>query len=314
LQLRLVCLGSSSAVPTRIRGLSSTALLYGNKTLIFDCGEGTQRALLRAGIGFSGDTSIFVTHMHGDHVVGILGILQTMSMYRRTLPCKVYGPEDLKEFIESAIRTLKFGLTYNIQFTKVEPGKVVLESNFEVWACKSFHSVESFAYRFKERRRPGVFNVNKAKALGIPEGELWSKLQHGKTVRVGGRKFRPSEVLGLPRPGRSVGISGDTRPSPQLTRFFRGMDVLFFDSTYGEKHKENAKENFHSTASEAAELAEQAGVDLLVLTHFSARYSRVMTLLKEARKIHKNTIAARDQMVIEVPFREKGRPRELTIR
>jgi ribonuclease Z len=201
-----------------------------------------------------------------------------------------------------------------LHFGQARSGTIARSDNYSVVATRSLHSVESFAYDFKENQRPGVFNDARAKALGIPEGQLWSKLQHGRSVKVAGRVVKPGDVLGSTRMERIVGVSGDTRPSRTLVAFFRRAQVLFFDSTYGESHRENARENMHSTALEAAKVAKSSGVDLLVLTHFSARYANVSTLLKQARVVHKNTIAARDQMVIEVPFPERGHPFELTTR
>lgn len=303
--LKIEFFGTSSAVPTKERGLSCTALFYGNSMIFFDAGEGSQRSVINAGLGFNKDCNIYITHMHGDHVVGVLGILQTMAMNRREKPVGVFGPRKIIDFIRSSQESLNFGLTFDVIAREVRPGLIYDEasSKYRVYAEKSEHSTLSFAYLFEEKEKPGRFHPEKATKLGVPEGPLWSKLQHGETVLSPktNRKIKPEQVREPMREGRRIGISGDTRPTKLLENFFRGCDVLVFDSTYSDEHKENAIENLHSTSREAATVAKKAKVKRLVLTHFSARYRSVSQLVRQAREVFPNTIAAKDYLVYEVP-------------
>lgn len=301
--LKIQFLGTSSAVPTKERGLSCAAIHFENELIFFDCGEGAQRAAMAAGVGLNRDCSIFITHMHGDHVVGLLGLMQTMAMNRREKPLRIFGPRGIVDFIVLNQRILGFGLTYDAYAKTVRQGVAFdsKESRYRVLTQKSEHSRLSYAYLFEEKTRPGRFDTKKAIALGIPEGPLWGRLQHGESVKSDRRKtVLPSQVLGKPRKGKRIGISGDTRPSDSLARFFRGCDLIVFDSTYGDEHKELAKENMHSTSREAATLAKKAGAKLLILTHFSARYRNVSQLVKQAREIFPNTLAASDQMTYDL--------------
>jgi ribonuclease Z len=302
-EFKIHFLGTSSAVPTKDRGLSCTAVTYENIIAFFDCGEGSQRAINQAGLGFNKESAVFITHMHGDHVVGLLGLLQTMSMNRREKRLEIFGPRGIIDFVRMNRAILGFGMTFDANVSEIKPGLVYSNPKFRVYAERSEHSKSSFAYLFQENDKPGKFDTKRALKLGVPEGPLWSKLQHGrKVISPKTRKVvRPEQVLGPERKGRRVGISGDTRPSERLARFFKACDVLIFDSTYSDAHKENAIENKHSTSREAAELAKKARVRNLVLTHFSARYRNVSVLVKQARDVFPSTIAARDGMVYEVP-------------
>jgi ribonuclease Z len=301
--IKIQFLGTSSAVPTRDRGLSCIVVHYGNELLIFDCGEGAQRTAITGGVGLNKETSIFISHLHGDHVVGLLGLLQTMAMQRRNRPLHVFGPKGIAEFIQLNQKLLNFGLTYPVYARNVRRG-IVYDSKklkYRVLAEKSEHSTISYAYLFQEKDKPGRFKPKVALKLGVPEGPLWSKLQSGQSVvsKKTKKKVRPDQVLGPSRPGKKIGISGDSRPTDRLARFFRGCDVIIFDSTYGDDHSENAIKNMHSTAREAAKLARKARAKLLILTHFSARYRDIAPLVKQAQEVFPNTIAAEDNLVYD---------------
>lgn len=300
--LRIYFLGTSSAVPTRERGLSCLGITYDNIVTFFDCGEGSQRAINEAGLGFNKECVVFITHMHGDHVVGLLGLLQTMSMNRRDKKLQIFGPKGIIDFVKMNKAILGFGLTFEVLVSEIRNGLVFKHPKFRVYAEESEHSTESFAYVFEEAERPGKFNTKRALALGLPEGPLWSKLQHGSKVvsPKTGKTVRPEQVLGPERIGKRIGISGDTRPSKKLAKFFKDCDLLVFDSTYSDEHAENARENKHSTSREAATLAKQAHVKKLFLTHFSARYRNVTPLVKQARTVFVNATAASDGMVYDV--------------
>ena len=267
-----------------------------------DCGEGVQRSVLAHSIGLGKDMTILITHLHGDHVTGILGLLQTMSLAQRRRPVDIVAPARLLRWLEVTSELLNFGLTFPIRFTPVRPGVVLRTAEFKVRAARAVHSVEAFSYLVEENPRPGVFHPDRAKALGIPEGKLWSALQRGRSVNVRGKKVTSSEVADPPRSGRRIGYSGDTRPSPRLARFFEGCDLLIFDSTFKGSDGDRALERKHSTCVEAAELARSAGVRRLALTHFSARYTTSAPLLREARKVFRDTVAASDGLTLTVDY------------
>ena len=303
--MQLVFLGTSSGAPTVQRGLSSIALIRGAELLLFDAGEGMQRNFIKAGLGMNKKMKIFITHMHADHCVGLLGLLQTMELQGREKSIDIYGEPRLEEFLRENMRIIGFRLTFDIIVRKIEKeGVIVRERDYQVSCCQAMHSVPSFAYCLEEFDRPGVFNVAEARRLGIPEGDLYSKLQRGEDIVYGGQTIRSSQVVGWPRKGRKIGISGDTRPTDRLARFFKDCDLLIFESTYSQDKQEKAMENGHSTAAEAATIAKKADVDKLLLTHFSARYDETSLLVKEARAIHYNVEAAEDLRVVRVSYKQ----------
>jgi ribonuclease Z len=303
--MQLVFLGTSSGVPTVQRGLSSIALIRGAELLLFDAGEGMQRNFIKAGLGMNKKMKIFVTHMHADHCVGLLGLLQTMELQGREKSIDIYGEPRLEEFLRENMRIIGFRLTFDIIVRKIEKeGVIMRERDYQVSCCQALHSVPSFAYCLEEFDRPGVFNVAEARRLGIPEGNLYSKLQRGKDIVYKGQTIRASHIVGLPRKGRKIGISGDTRPTDKLARFFKECDLLIFESTYSQDKQEKAIENGHSTAAEAATVAKKAEVDKLLLTHFSARYDQTSLLVKEASAIHYNVEAAEDLKVVRISYKQ----------
>lgn len=298
--MKLVFLGTSGAQPTEERGLTCICLEKEGEILMFDAGEGSQFSYLKSGLGWNKKMKIFVTHLHGDHCIGILGLLQTMTMHNRTESLEIYGPDGIEEFIAANIKVLNFGLSFPVMITSIAEEKVVDEKTYSVFSCKANHSIPAYSYRFEEKDRPGRFNAEKAKRLGIPEGKLWNQLQNGHEVKVGEKIIKPSEVLGDKRPGKKIGISGDTRPTKDLEEFFKNCNYLSFDSTFLDELKDKAIETHHSTAKEAAILAKNANVENLILTHFSARYKDESVLVNEARAIHGSVIGAKDLLEIEI--------------
>lgn len=298
--MKLVLLGTSAAQPTEKRGLSCTCLQIDGEILMFDAGEGIQVSFLKSGLGWNKKMRIFVTHLHGDHCIGILGLLQTMTLQHRDQPIEIYGPKGIDEFISANIKLLNFGLSFPIMISIVDVGKVFETKNYTVFACNSEHSVPSFSYLVIEKDKAGRFNPQKAKDLGIPEGRLWNILQNGEKIEVNGKEINPGQVLGPKRAGKKIGISGDTRPTKKLEEFFLDCDYLVFDSTFLDDLKDKAVETFHSTAKQAAILAKNANVSTLILTHFSARYKEESRLLAEAKTIHESVIAAHDLLEIEI--------------
>ena len=295
-------LGTSAAAPTTKRGLPAVSVKREGEVIIMDCGEGVQRRVLSESLGLGSDMTILITHLHGDHVTGLLGLLQTMSLAQRRKPLSMVGPEKLLKWLEVTAELLHIGLTFPIHFSAAKPGVVLRTGGFRIRATRAAHSVEAFSYLVEELGRPGIFYPEKAKSLGVPEGKLWSRLQKGKSITLGGKRIEPIQVTGPRRPGRKIGYSGDTRPSAKLARFFSGCDLLIFDSTFRDSDREKAVERKHSTSLEAAELAREAKVRQLVLTHFSARYTSVSSLVREARRVFPGTIAASDGLSIEVAY------------
>lgn len=298
--MKLVFLGTSAAQPTEDRGMSCICLEREGEILMFDAGEGVQVSYLKSGLGWNKKMKIFVTHMHGDHCIGILGILQTMTLQHRTEPIEIYGPDGIEDFIAQNIKILNFGLSFPVLISSINPGLVCDEKGYSVFAEKAEHSVPAFSFLFQEKDKPGKFDLQKAKALKIPEGPLWHDLQMGKEIKLGNQIVRPSDVLGEKRPGKKIGISGDTRPTKALEEFFKNCDYLSFDSTFSDELRDKAIETFHSTAKEAAILAKNSNVSNLILTHFSARYKDETILLKEAKQIHGSVIAAKDMLEVIV--------------
>jgi ribonuclease Z len=294
-------LGTSSATPTKSRSLPSIAIKRDGQVTLMDCGEGAQSRFVRFGLGLNKEMLVLITHLHGDHVNGLLGLLQTMSMSQRVRRLTIVAPPALFSWLKTTMRVFNIGLSFSILTIPVKPGIVFKGKDFRVRAGRADHSVDAWSYVFEELARPGVFDLKKAVALGIPEGKKWSSLQHGRSVMVSRTKILPSQVLGPPRPGRRIGYSGDTRPTRSLVKLFAGVDLLIFDSTFAIRDADKALERKHSTSEEAAQLAKEAGARMLVLTHFSARYRNTTNLLREATNVFKETVAAKDGLVIEVP-------------
>jgi len=298
--MKLVFLGTSAAQPTQKRGLSCLCLEREGEIIMFDAGESAQISYTKAGLGWNKKMKLFVTHLHGDHCVGILGLLQTMSMQNRTESLEIFGPKGIDEFLAANIKILNFSLPFSILITIVSAGKIYENNKFLIHAAKANHSITAFSYLFEEKDKPGRFNVQKAKELGIPEGELWNKLQNGEEVSNNGKTIRPEQVLGIKRPGKKIGISGDTMPTKELELFFNECDYLVFDSTFLDEEKQKAQDTCHSTAKQAAELGKNANVKNLILTHFSARYKDEIGHQNEAGKIHNSVITARDLLEVEI--------------
>ncbi len=298
--MKLVFLGTSAAQPTENRSMTCICLVLDKEILMFDAGEGAQLSFMKSKLGWNKKMKIFVTHLHGDHCVGILGLLQTMSLQSREESVDIYGPKGIEDFLAANLKILNFGLTFPVRIMMIKDGLVLDKETYKIYACEAEHSVPAFSYVFEEESRPGKFYPEKAKKAGVPEGKLWHELQLGKEVKVSNKIIKPSDVMGEKRKGRKIGISGDTRPTKKLEEFFKDCDYLTFDSTYSDELKEKARENFHSTAKEAAELAKKANVSNLILTHFSTRYENAEMLVKEANTIHTNVIAAKDLLEINI--------------
>jgi len=302
--LRVIFLGTAGSVPTPKRSLPAILIQRKGEQIMFDCGEGVQRQIVNAKIGLHKKMKIFISHMHGDHVLGLPGLLQTMALLDRERKLDVYGPPGIKRFLEDIRETVQFVLTFPVEIHEIlEAGIVCEEKEYVVKAVWANHVIPSLAYAFVEKPRPGKFYPEKAKALGVPEGPLWSKLQHGHKVKLSnGRIIQPNDVTGPPRIGRKIVYTGDTRPFKGFAKFAAEADLLIHDATLDDELAERAYEDGHSTPEQAARNAKKAKVKQLILTHISARYDDAKVLLGQAKKIFKNTQLAEDFMTVEIPL------------
>jgi ribonuclease Z len=303
--LQIIFLGTGGSIPTPKRGLSAIAIRRKKELLIFDCGEGTQRQMIQTGIGFHRKAKVFITHLHGDHVLGLPGLLQTMALLGRKKELEIYGPKGIKDFVEAINQTVRFSLTFSIKVRETDSGQVCEEKEYTIFSTRSSHINPSLSYAFIEKQRPGKFYKEKAQELGIPEGPLWSKLQSGQKVKlVNGKIIEPKMVLGKPRSGRKIVYTGDTGPSKAIIELAKNADLLIHEATFENEMEPRALEDGHSTPNIAAKTAKAAAVKKLILTHISARYKNVNTLLQQAKKIFTNTEVAEDFLKIDLPFRE----------
>ena len=302
--LRLTFLGTSSSRPTVRRGVSSLAVQREGDLHLFDCGEGTQRQMMRYGVGF-GVRGIFLTHLHADHYLGLPGLVRTMTLQGREEALTVYCPAGAENDVRSIVLVGGDRLTFPLSVVGLEPDQPVEFEGYEVRAIRTDHAAASVGLVLAEPDRLGRFDVERARAAGVPEGPLFGRLHRGEDVELAdGTTVRAADLVGPPRPGRLVVYSGDTRPCASVREAARGADLLIHESTFTEEESERAAETKHSTAREAGEVAAKAEVERLVLTHFSARYSELpKRMVAEARKAFRNVTAAEDGLEIEIPLK-----------
>jgi len=302
--LEVVFLGTSGSVPTPERGLPCIAVRRRGELILFDCGEGCQRQMMKAGVGFNRRMKVFVTHLHGDHVLGLAGLLQSMGMMGREDPLLVYGPRGLSRLMEAFKEALGFELPYPLEVYEVEEGVVYRGDGYRVEARLVKHSVPTFAYALIEDDRPGRFNPERAAELGVPKGPLWKALQMGETVRVEGRVVKPEDVLGPPRRGLKLVYSGDTGFAESLVELSRGADLLIHEAMFDDSLESKAVEEGHSTARQAGTVAKLAGVRRLVLTHISPRYQDASVLEQQAREVFSSVEVAYDFLRISLAYED----------
>jgi ribonuclease Z len=301
--LKVTFLGTSGSMPTPQRSSSSIVLRRGRELLMFDCGEGTQRQMVRAHIGFQRPMKIFLSHLHGDHVLGIPGLLQSMSLMRREKPLHIYGPIGLVDFVKAFSESLG-GPTFPVILYEIqEPGIVFESEDYRVVAVEAKHRSTAWSYCFIEAPRPGRFHPERARKLGLPEGELWGRLQQGEVVEFEGKTIEPQMVTDPARPGRKIVYSGDTSPNEALLDISRKADLLIHEATFLDELSDRAAEDGHTTVLQAAQLAKEAEVDLLVLTHISSRYPDPMVIQAEAEKVFSNVLVAEDLMELDIPLK-----------
>jgi ribonuclease Z len=303
MSLSLTFLGTGAACPSIERNVSAIALQREGETLLFDCGEGTQRQMMRYGASFA-FREIFFTHFHADHVLGITGLLRTMGLMDRTEPVTLYGPKGAERILGGII---SMGIERNkfpVEIVEVRPGDTLSRTDYDLVTFETIHRADTIGWALVEHERLGRFDPDKARDLGIPEGPLWGRIHKGQSVTLeDSRVIHPEELVGPTRPGRTVVYSGDTRPCDGVRAVSHGADLLVHEATFSSEEAARAVETGHSTAREAAEVARAAGVRQLILTHISPRYSReAPELLAEARAVFPETTIARDGMTVEVRF------------
>jgi ribonuclease Z len=309
--VEITFLGTSSGVPTRGRNVSSVALRLPQKAEVwlFDCGEGTQHQLLRSEIKSSQIRRIFITHMHGDHIFGLMGAIASSGLAGNAQKIDLYGPPGLAEYLQACAKYSYLNLGSRVQVHTVKPGLVYEEEQFIVHCQLLKHRVPAYGYRVTEKDRPGRFNLEKAQALKIPPGPIYGKLKQGETVTLkDGRQINGQELCGEPEIGRKVVYCTDTVFCDAAVELAEDADVLIHEATYAHQDAEMAFERLHSTSTMAAQVALLAGVKQLIMTHFSPRYAlgnnlQLEDLKQEARAIFPNTRLAYDFFTYEVPRR-----------
>jgi len=309
MDLDLVFFGTSGSVPTAQRAPSALLVRRGGERLLFDCGEGTQRQMLRSTVGLPELPEVFVSHFHADHFLGLPGMLKTFALRGRDeTPLTVYGPRGLRELFKR-LHPFLGRLPYPLTVVELEAGETLERGDYTIEGFAVEHGAEALGYTIAEAERPGRFDVAAADALGVPDGPARGRLQAGEEVTVdSGRTVIPADVLGEPRPGRKLVLTGDTAPSPLVVQAAHGTDLLVHEASFLSDEAERARETMHSTAAQAAEIASLAQVRLLALTHVSPRYFGP-ELADEARAVFPETVVPRDFDLIEVPFLERGTPR-----
>ena len=300
--IRVTFLGTAASRPTVGRNVSGLAVQREGDLMLFDCGEGTQRQMMRYATGFNVG-AIFITHMHADHFLGISGLLRTLGLQGRVDPLELYGPPGSAPTLDVMVHLGAERIPFEVPVRELGAGDAVRREGYEVRAFAVDHGVRAVGYALVEDERLGRFDVERARALGVPEGPLFGRLHHGQPIDVEGRTILPSDVVGPPRPGRRVVFTGDTRPSRGVAEVARCADLLVHDCTFAEEEAERADETMHATATGAARMAREAGVKRLLLTHISARYAdNPRALEEEANAIFPGARVAQDGLVLEIPF------------
>ena len=302
--IRVVFLGTAASRPTVARSVSAIAVHRLGETFMFDCGEGTQRQMMRYGTGFAVH-DIFFTHMHADHILGVPGLLRTMGLQGREEAMNLYVSRGSARIMTDAVHLGVDRIPFPVHIHELEPDQVLERNGYDIVPFRTRHGRHALGYALVEHARLGRFDPERARALGIPEGPLWGRLHRGETVEAEGRRVEPGEVVGEARPGRRVVYTGDTRPIPETVRMAAGADLLIHEATFADEEADRARETDHSTAREAGEVAREAGVRRLVLTHISPRYTLDQSILvREAAAAFERVEIAFDGMDIDVPFPE----------
>jgi ribonuclease Z len=307
MDLSVLFLGTAASAPTARRGLAASLIRRGGDRILVDCGEGTQRQLLRSGAGLVDVEEILLTHCHADHFLGLPGLLKTYGLRAREAPLRLYGPAGLGALM-TTMAPLVGRLPFPLDLAELRPGAELPHDGYRITAFETDHGVRSLGYALVEDERPGRFDLEAARRLGVPEGPMFGRLQHGEPVTLdSGQTIAAADVVGQARPGRRIVLSGDTRPCRPLFDAALGADVLVHEATFLDEERERAAETGHTTALQAGRLARDAGVHLLALTHISTRYLG-REIAAEATAEFADTVVPRDFDTIELPLPERGRP------
>jgi ribonuclease Z len=305
MDLSVLFLGTAGSMPTVQRAPASLLIRRGGDRILIDCGEGSQRQLLRS-VGLPELEHIFLTHFHADHFLGLPGMMKTFTLRGRSLPLHIYGPRGLGGLL-SDLKRIYGKLSYDVKATELGPTDTVEFGDYRIGAYSVDHRTEALGYALVEDDRPGRFDPDRALALGVEAGPLYGELQRGQAVEVNGRRVMPTEVMGDVRPGRKLVFTGDTRPCDSTVAVAQGAELLVHDGTFSAEERERAHQTGHSTAPDAARIAKEAGVSLLALTHLSSRYFGP-TIEKEAREVFDSAVVPRDFDLVDVPYAEKEAP------
>ncbi|PDO11609.1 MAG: ribonuclease Z [Candidatus Reconcilbacillus cellulovorans] len=310
--MKLLFLGTGAGMPSRQRNVSAIALRLHEERgtfWLFDCGEGTQHQMLRSPLKLSKLEKLLITHLHGDHLYGLPGLLTTRSNQGGESPLDIYGPPGIRAFVDTVLKISDARVNFPIRIREVETGEIFRDEQFAVFAGKLDHRVACFGYRVVEADRPGTLNHEKLRSLGIPPGPIYGRIKNGEDVRLpDGTVLRSADFVGPPERGRIVAILGDTRPCRAAVELARNADVVVHEATFDDSLSGQARQFFHSTAGQAAELARRAGAKRLVLTHISSRYQEggVHVLLDQARRVFPETEVADDFREIDIPRKKVG--------
>jgi ribonuclease Z len=305
MDLAVTFLGTGGSVPSARRSTASVLVARGGERLLFDCGEGTQRQMQRS-LGLVQVDEIYLTHFHADHIMGLPGLLKTYDLTDRRVPLKIYGPPGLTELFQ-VFSPLVGRLGYTLDLIELGPCDAVEREDYEVRPFEAAHSARANGYALVEQDRPGRFDLEAARAAGVPEGPAFAALQRGEAVEGTAGPVGPDQVIGPSRSGRTIVITGDTAPSPATVSAAADADLLIHDASFAEEEVQRAAETGHSTVGQAAAVAAEAHVKLLALVHISSRY-HVGKVIEEARDVFEPTVAPKDFDVIELPFPERGEP------
>ncbi len=301
-KIKLVFLGTSASVPTKERNLSSIAMRYEGEWLLFDAPEGVQRQMVAAGVSYLKINHIFISHFHADHILGLGGLLATMNIHGRDWAINIHGPKGIARKVQDSLSLAMLQPGFEVKCHEVKKGVVLKGEKFVIEAFLLRHEIECWGYSFMEQDKPGEFDREKAIALGVPVGPLFSELQHGRSVKAGGKTVKPEQVLDASkaRKGRKISIVFDTLASKSYVKAVEGSDVLVHEASFLEERAERAQETMHSTALQAGQIAAQANCKKLVLFHLSARHKEGEKFENEARKAFGNVVVAKDLMEMEV--------------
>ncbi|HEV7483467.1 MAG TPA: ribonuclease Z [Solirubrobacterales bacterium] len=305
MDLSAIFLGTGGSVPSARRSTASVLISRGGDRLLFDCGEGTQRQMQRS-IGLTQVDAIYLTHFHADHILGLPGLLKSYDLTDREPSLTIHGPPGLRDLF-AILKPIVGRLHFELELVELAPGEAVAHDEYEIQVFEAAHGVRANGYALVEDERPGRFDVEAAKRLGVPEGPAFAALQRGEEVGGASGTVRPEDVVGSARPGRTVVLTGDTAPSPATVTAAADAELLIHDASFAEEDVQRAAETGHSTVGQAAAVAREAHVKLLALVHISSRY-HVGKVLEEAQDVYEPTVAPKDFDVIEIPFAEKGYP------